>query len=146
MMGAACILMLMMACTKPSPPLAQPELGEPNHWIVLRHDQESRLSWPPNAARSLPIPAVQRLGIDLTRLSMPEGATLRLGFEVRLPIRPGVKKYVLDPSSGFRGLEPYESALLSVTGPGNRVAFRTRVRALPPDRYEAFLEGSEEGP
>lgn len=110
------ILATLIACA-PDPVSA----WEPDYWLVLEPGQGSGQLQPAWARRTIPIPVVRSIGIDISRLHPPRPARLFLiGSDVNVPIVTGKDRYEIDITVGFRGLEPYQRTYLIIGHPNGR--------------------------
>lgn len=117
-----------------------PDPGGPDYWLVLEpsmgtHGEGSLVPFP-----SVPVPAVEELGVDLSAFPKRHlaGGLLIVG-DARLRLEPERTRFVLDRTRGFLGLETYRTTLVSLHPAGNfqGTTFRAKIRPVPLERFPA---------
>lgn len=114
-----------------------PAIRPAEYWLVLDPSQNVLPLSNARVHRTVPIPAVRSLGIDISGVHRPGVGYLYLGFahgSAVLVLEPDVDRYVFDAESGFRGFDPYERGWLMIgMGPpgGKHRVWQTTLRAVP---------------
>ncbi len=122
------ILVVLLACAPDTP-----STWEPDYWLILEYEQGSPQYQPPWVRRSVPVPVVRSLGIDVSRLNPPRSGRIHLlGGDASVPIVAGQDRYVFDVTVGFRGFEPYQWAAVIIEHPDRRGRYwQTLLRVVP---------------
>lgn len=127
--------MLLSCSFWPDP--VQPGAAAPDYWLVLDPMQDARRSWPIWAARTVAVPVVQSLGVDISRVRPVGHGRIHLGPEggshAEIAIVSDVDRYVFDAAAGFEGFEPYQRAFLMITSGTERRGrhWQVTLRAVP---------------